>query len=82
MNVWIESLDIISKWMDGWIDRLDAISKWMDGWIGYNLKWMDGWIGYHFKMDGWLDWLPFQSRTMRSCQAPRNQELSPPEPTL
>ena len=33
-------------------------------------------------MDGWLDWLPFQSRTMRSCQAPRNQELSPPEPTL
>ena len=69
MDGWMECISF--QWMDG---GLDIISKWMSVWIDRLdtiLKWMVG-----------LDWIPFQSRTVRSCQAPRNQELSPPEPTL
>ena len=73
--------------MDGDEWTVYHFNEWMDtlmDWMSFQNGNMDGlidWIPFQ-NFDGWLDWLPFQSRTMRSCQAPRNQELSPPEPTL
>ena len=84
MDGWMECIPFQNEWMDSLMNWISFQNGWMYGlinWMPFQ-KWMDGRIGYHFKMCGWLDWLPFQSRTMRSCQAPRNQELSPPEPTL